>query len=52
MYSIYDINGKLNRTFVTNDQEISIDLSDLISGIYFLKIINEDKAKVFRIVKM
>lgn len=50
---VYDLNGRLilNQKLANNAIETKIDLSDLSSGIYFVKIISNEKNIVKRIVK-
>ena len=53
-FEIYDLNGRLTKNgkiFHTNIQTIKINLSDLNSGIYILKIHSDKKQKEFKIVK-
>jgi len=51
-YQIYDINGKLLESKKLADYETTISTANLVSGIYFLKITDENKEiKTFKIVK-
>ena len=48
---LYDINGRLLQTDLTNELNTSIDVSQRQSGIYFLKIFSEKGVKVEKLVK-
>lgn len=48
---LYDINGRLLQTDLTNELKASIDVSQRQSGIYFLKIFSEKGVKVEKLVK-
>jgi len=51
-YQIYDINGKLLESKKLADYKTTISTVNLVSGIYFLKITDENKEiKTFKIVK-
>jgi len=38
---IYDIYGKLCKTFIMNEMQARIQISDLVSGVYFIRLQNE-----------
>lgn len=48
---LYDVQGRLLQTKLTDENSTSIDISDKSNGIYFLKITSEKGIKVERIVK-
>ena len=51
-YKIYDINGKLIDNRIITDNQISIDMSNLVSAVYFLSVIDNNKEiKNFKIIK-
>jgi uncharacterized delta-60 repeat protein len=47
-YSIYDISGKIIRAGIISSQHTSIDISDVASGVYFLKV----QGSVYRLLRM
>ncbi len=49
--SLYDINGRLLKTIPYPVNEISLDLSDLCSGIYLVRVELPNNTKSFRICK-
>jgi uncharacterized repeat protein (TIGR01451 family) len=48
---LYDVQGRLLQTKLTDETSSSIDISDKSNGIYFLKITSDKGIKVERIVK-
>lgn len=48
---LYDVQGRLLQTKLTEENSTSIDISDKSKGIYFLKITSDKGIKVERIVK-
>lgn len=46
---IYDISGKIINNFVCNDENISIDITDIQKGIYIVKIKDDSDAKIQKI---
>ena len=52
--NIHDITGKVFKSseIQKNETEISLDLTDLISGVYFISINNDITVKTFKIVKL
>lgn len=50
---LYDISGKqlYNKTEIISNGLVDIDLADLASGIYFLKVISKNKTETRKIVK-
>jgi len=48
---LYDVQGRLLQTKLTEENSTSIDISDKSNGIYFLKITSDKGIKVERIVK-
>jgi Leucine-rich repeat (LRR) protein len=48
---LYDVQGRLIETKLENSQQVSFDLSDKNSGIYFLKVFTENGVKVEKIIK-
>jgi hypothetical protein len=50
--SLYDLNGKLLKSKKIEGNETNIEMSNLVSAIYFLKIIaNKKEIKTFKIIK-
>ncbi|MDY0216510.1 MAG: T9SS type A sorting domain-containing protein [Bacteroidales bacterium] len=51
-FQLFDINGKLLQNRKITDNQINIDMSNLVSATYFVKIIQSNKeVKTFKIVK-
>ena len=51
-YQLYDVNGKMLRNDRLIENETIIEMSDLISSTYFLKVIKDNKeVKVFKVIK-
>lgn len=48
---ILDLNGRLIKSFETNSNYISIDVSYLSNGLYFIKGISENKAYTYKFIK-
>lgn len=48
---LYDVQGRLLQTKLTNEINFTIDVSDKINGIYFLKITTEKGSKIEKIIK-
>lgn len=48
---LYDINGRLIKTKSTFDDEITINISDLMKGIYIIEVCNDDLRITKKIVK-
>ena len=52
IYQLYDVNGKLIRSDQLKEKETSIEMSDLTSSSYFLRILKNKKViKTFKIIK-
>jgi hypothetical protein len=51
LISIYDIQGQLIMQEMLNVSNAKIDVSNLLAGVYFAKITNNEKIEVIRIVK-
>ena len=52
MAFMYNINGRLIKNIEITDSETQIVMHDLISSIYFIKVIKDEKeVKVFKIIK-
>ena len=52
MAFMYNINGRLIKNIEITDSETQIIMHDLISSIYFIKVIKDEKeVKVFKIIK-
>lgn len=51
MVQIFDIYGRLIQVNLTDSDKISIDVSERLNGVYFLKITSNQGTKVERIVK-
>jgi hypothetical protein len=49
--NIYNLNGILLNSEVSNKEITRISLETLGSGVYFLKIVNDKTAKTFKIIK-
>lgn len=51
-FQLFDINGKLLETKINDGNETNFDLRNLMSGTYFLKVIQSQKEiKTFKIIK-
>ena len=51
-FQLFDIDGRLLMSKILSGNETSIDMSDLVPAIYFLKVIERNKEiKTFRIIK-
>lgn len=51
-YQLYDVNGKMLRNDRLIENETIIEMSDLISSTYFLKVIKDNKeVKLFKVIK-
>ncbi len=51
-YKIYDINGKLIDNRIITENQTSIDMSNFVSAVYFLSVIDNNKEiKNFKIIK-
>jgi hypothetical protein len=51
-YQLYDINGKLLQNEIITSHQTSIVISNLVSGNYFIKVLQGDKeVKTFKIIK-
>ncbi len=48
---MYDTSGKLIKTLNTSETKIRIDMSDVVNGIYVLKVENSGEAKTHKILK-
>lgn len=48
---LYDINGRLLQTIMTNDTNANIDISSKAAGLYLLKVVTEKGSMVQRIIK-
>ena len=48
---LYDIQGRLLQTRLTNDNAVDFDISDKTPGVYFLKIQTEKGAKTIKMLK-
>lgn len=52
IYQLYDVNGKMIRSDQLKEKETSIEMSDLTSSAYYLRIIKNKKViKTFKIIK-
>ena len=52
IYQLYDVNGKLIRSNQLKEKETSIEMSDLTTSSYYLRIIKNKKViKTFKIIK-
>jgi len=52
LYQLYDNNGKLMEKKIIDSDETSINMSNLVSATYFLKVIqNEKELQIFKIIK-
>jgi Leucine-rich repeat (LRR) protein len=49
--SLYDVQGRLLETDLTNSNEVSFDISGKSNGIYFIKITSDKGSKVEKVVK-
>jgi len=51
-FEIYDIQGKLLKTKKIENNEVSIEMSNLLQGAYFLRVLEEgQEIKTFKIIK-
>lgn len=50
--AVVDITGKLVREFQFNEPKFQMDLSDLVSGVYFVRLQTNDQNGEIRLVKM
>jgi len=51
-YQLFDVNGKMLRNDKLKESETDIEMSDLISSTYFLKVTKDNKeVKLFKIIK-
>jgi len=48
---IYDINGRLLNTLIKNSETVSIDVSGLVEGLYFIKIQSKDSFQTLKFIK-
>jgi hypothetical protein len=48
---IFDINGKIVKSFISDNQESKVDISELTKGIYYVKISNESKSLTYKFIK-
>jgi Leucine-rich repeat (LRR) protein len=48
---LFDVQGRLIETDLKNDENVTFDLSDKNSGIYFLKVYTENGVKVEKVIK-
>jgi uncharacterized repeat protein (TIGR01451 family) len=48
---VYDVNGRVIQTKMTNASQVELHLSDEISGIYFIKVITQEGANVIKYQK-
>jgi Leucine-rich repeat (LRR) protein len=48
---LYDVQGRLLETKLVEDLQASIDISEKLKGIYFLKITSDNGSKVVKVVK-
>lgn len=50
-YIIYDMSGKVLRTDTINNTQTTIDLSEVATGVYLMKIIVDNGSRVERLIK-
>lgn len=48
---VFDLSGKMVRSMKVNDQEVKIDMSQLSSGTYFIRILSDKNVTTHKIVK-
>ena len=48
---IYDLSGKLLKTLIPNSKMVSFNASDLIQGLYFIEIRQEDRIQTLKLLK-
>ncbi len=48
---VYDVNGRVIQTKMTNASQVELHLSDEITGIYFIKVITQEGANVIKYQK-
>ncbi|HLA56722.1 MAG TPA: leucine-rich repeat domain-containing protein [Flavobacterium sp.] len=49
--ALYDIQGRILQTVLANSNEVQLNISDKSNGIYFVKVISDNGAKVEKLVK-
>lgn len=49
---IFDVNGRKIKSIDNNSSKIKIDISTLVSGIYFVKVISEGKSTTKKLIKL
>ena len=49
--TVFDLSGKMVRSLKVNDQEVKIDMSQLSSGTYFIRILSDKNVTTHKIVK-
>ena len=49
--TVFDLSGKMVRSMKVNDQEVKIDMSQLSSGTYFIRILSDKNVTTHKIVK-
>ena len=49
---IYDLNGRKILTLTSNTTKLKLDVSTYLSGVYFVKIISEEKTAIKKIIKL
>jgi len=51
-FNLYDLSGHELQTYVCEEQELELQLSELPSGLYYLKVHADSETMVFRLVKI
>jgi hypothetical protein len=51
LFTLFDINGQILLTKPILDNEVQIDISSLSSGVYFIKLVTENKVIVRKLLK-
>ncbi len=50
-YTLYDVQGKMISQNKLAGEETNINMKELSSGIYFIKVMNDEEVKTFKLIK-
>lgn len=50
IFTIFDINGKIIKTHIINQNSITLNKSEFLSGMYFIQISNENNIQTHKLV--
>ncbi len=48
---VYDVNGRLRKTLMPNSEMISLDVSNLVEGLYFMEVKSKDGIQMLKFVR-